>query len=568
MKTIVLDPGHTRNTNFYPAASGFYEGNQMFKLAYLIKPLLEASGINVIVTRANVTDNPTLEARGKLAGTNKADLFISLHSDALGLQPTDSARGVTCFYSKFNATENKEIASKLTAAVSKYMNTRDRGAQIRLGSNNLDYYGVIRSAANSGCTRAFLLEHGFHSSPSDVQYLITDASLQKIAEIDAKVLAEAVGCTYKGSTSTSTTTKPATSTPASEGTSTTTKTPVTYKVITPINKYISASNAMAGKNPVGKLEVGTYYVFKESNGSYNLTKTKNVAGSWVNPAENKVASSSNTSTSTTTKVTYKTNDIVIFKSSTTPVYGGSAAGKKVPMSVISKVNSGKNTKITKFIKCDVDGANVNCALLDTINSWVPLKYLEVIGHGSSTASTKPTTNTNTSNTTSSSKLDYKTQTILGETKGSMEKINAAILAKNPKYNPGITTAFWTLAPIYGIRADVALCQSIIETGWFLYTGGTAVTPAQHNYCGLGVTKLGLKGNSFPSISAGVEAQLQHLYAYASTVHLPTGRKLYDPRYNLVTRGSATKWIDLEGKWCAANSEYAKKIFDIYNQIFG
>ena len=149
----------------------------------------------------------------------------------------------------------------------------------------------------------------------------------------------------------------------------------------------------------------------------------------------------------------------------------------------------------------------------------------------------------------------------------MEVINKAIIAKNPNYNPSITTAFWTIAPIYGIRGDVALCQSIIETGWFLYTGGTAVTPGQHNYCGLGVTKLGLKGNSFPTIAAGVEAQMQHLYAYATTKAIPTGRKLYDPRFNLVNRGSATKWIDLEGRWCASNSEYAKKIFEIYNQIF-
>ena len=554
MALIVLDPGHYDKANPYPAAYGFYEGNQMFKLAYLIKPLLEASGIKVIVSRAKVTDNPTLEARGKLAGTNKADLFISLHSDALGNTPTDSARGVTCFYSKFNATENKEIASKLTAALSKYMNTRDRGAQIRLGSNNLDYYGVIRSSANSGCTRAFLLEHGFHSSPSDVQYLITNTSLQKIAEIDAKILAEAVGCKYKGASSSTTAAKPAT-----ENTTTTT-TPQTYKVVTEINKYLSSTNAMESKSPVGKLAAGTYYVYKVANGSYNLSKVKNVAGSWINPNENKVPS-----TNTSTKVTYKTNDVVIFKSSTIPVYGGSSAGKKVPTSVIAKVNSERKTKITKFIKCEVDGANVNCALLDTINSWVPLKYLEVIGHAGTT-STVTTTKPATENTTM--KNDYSTQTILGDITGTMEKINAAILAKNPNYNPSITTAFFSISAIYGIRGDVALCQSILETGWFLYTGGTAVTPGQHNYCGLGVTQIGLKGNSFPSIAAGVEAQMQHLYAYATNKSIPVGRKLYDPRFNLVSRGSATTWKQLEGKWCASNSDYAKKIFDIYNQIFG
>lgn len=50
---------------------------------------------------------------------------------------------------------------------------------------------------------------------------------------------------------------------------------------------------------------------------------------------------------------------------------------------------------------------------------------------------------------------------------------------------------------YGIRGDIALCQSCIETGWFKYTGGTAVTPDDHNYCGLGVTQKGKKAANSP-----------------------------------------------------------------------
>ena len=130
----------------------------------------------------------------------------------------------------------------------------------------------------------------------------------------------------------------------------------------------------------------------------------------------------------------------------------------------------------------------------------------------------------------------------------------------------IVNAFWSIAPKYNIRGDVALCQSIVETGWFKFTGGTAVTPDQHNYCGMGVTSLGVKGNSFKTVENGVEAQIQHLYAYATKTTIPTGRTLYDPRFKYVTRGSATKWIDLEGKWCAKTGTYAKSIFEIYDQM--
>ena len=75
--TVVLDPGHGATTNPYPAAKGFYEGTQMFKLMTMLKPKLEKYGIKVLTTRHVVTDDPTLVNRGKLAGTNKADLFIS-----------------------------------------------------------------------------------------------------------------------------------------------------------------------------------------------------------------------------------------------------------------------------------------------------------------------------------------------------------------------------------------------------------------------------------------------------------------------------------------------------------
>ena len=73
----------------------------------------------------------------------------------------------------------------------------------------------------------------------------------------------------------------------------------TYKVVAPINKYNSSSDAKNKKNSRGKFAVGTYYIFNKYpngyNGMYNITtgKTGNTAGSWINPAEN-VALASNT----------------------------------------------------------------------------------------------------------------------------------------------------------------------------------------------------------------------------------------------------------------------------------
>ncbi len=155
--------------------------------------------------------------------------------------------------------------------------------------------------------------------------------------------------------------------------------------------------------------------------------------------------------------------------------------------------------------------------------------------------------------------------ILGDSRAEVEQMYRFVLTRNPDFDRSIAEAFYELGKVYGIRGDVAFCQSVIETGWFMFTGGTAVTPDQHNYCGLGVTKLGRKGHSFDSVEQGVRAQLQHLYAYACCRSLPRGEEIVDPRFSLVKRGVAPSWKELSGRW-AANKQYAASIMRVYRQM--
>ncbi len=119
---------------------------------------------------------------------------------------------------------------------------------------------------------------------------------------------------------------------------------------------------------------------------------------------------------------------------------------------------------------------------------------------------------------------------------------------------------------YGIRGDIAFFQAAHETGWWRFGG--LVTPEQNNYCGLSATGQpataqeqlrganparvyfveGRHGAFFDTPATGVEAQLQHLYAYATTQDLPAGVDLVSPRYALVKKGIAPNWEDLGGKW--------------------
>lgn len=155
--------------------------------------------------------------------------------------------------------------------------------------------------------------------------------------------------------------------------------------------------------------------------------------------------------------------------------------------------------------------------------------------------------------------------ILGKSEISHHAICKFIRQNNPDFSEEIAKAYIKLGETYGIRGDIALCQAIIETGWFKFADGTAVTIDQHNYCGLGVTRRGVKGASFDTIEDGVRAHLQHLFAYASTSPLPKGEKLLDPRFTLVMRGVARTWDDLSNRW-AMNPNYGKQIYDLYQRL--
>lgn len=155
--------------------------------------------------------------------------------------------------------------------------------------------------------------------------------------------------------------------------------------------------------------------------------------------------------------------------------------------------------------------------------------------------------------------------ILGEAMVLPEDMCEFVRQHNPDFSMEIAEAYYEIGSRYGIRGDVALCQAIIETGWFKFRDGTAVTPDQYNFCGLGVTRLGVKGNAFSSIQEGVTAQIQHLYAYATRRSLPDGEELVDARFKLVTRGCAPTWEGLSGRW-AANKSYGKDILNLYSKM--
>ena len=154
-------------------------------------------------------------------------------------------------------------------------------------------------------------------------------------------------------------------------------------------------------------------------------------------------------------------------------------------------------------------------------------------------------------------------TIRGSSVLPPETINQYIKRMNPMAT-ALAELYLNIGELYGIRGDVALAQAIHETNYFKYTG--TVKPEQNNYAGIGTTGPDTPGVSFATPHEGVMAHIQHLYAYATKEQLPEGQVLVDPRFNLVSRGAAPTWIQLNGKWAVPGTTYGQQILSIFEKM--
>src|SRR5690242_8685899 len=85
VQTIVLDPGHGGFDK--GAISGYgYEKDYALDLARLLRPLLQAKGFRVIMTRESDVFVP-LEVRAQIANATRDSIFVSLHFNATDRDP-------------------------------------------------------------------------------------------------------------------------------------------------------------------------------------------------------------------------------------------------------------------------------------------------------------------------------------------------------------------------------------------------------------------------------------------------------------------------------------------------
>ena len=162
--------------------------------------------------------------------------------------------------------------------------------------------------------------------------------------------------------------------------------------------------------------------------------------------------------------------------------------------------------------------------------------------------------------------------IEGTAKATAKQMQAYI----KKVNPNVAQSVIDMIPLYlsegqaeGIRGDIAFAQSCLETGNFTFKD-SAVKLEQNNFCGLGALDNGMLGASFATPQLGIRAQIQHLKAYAN--RSPLKNEVIDPRFSLVTRGSAPtiQYLGIQenpqGYGWAAGADYGVKIQNILENI--
>lgn len=168
--TVVLDPGHGGNDVGALSSDVIFEKVFNLDTAMILKQKLEEAGAKVIMTR---TDDSwvDLDERAIICNNHKADVFLSLHYDALD---DPSVHGTATYY--FHEADY-DLAVSVNQSLSR---------QLPLANNGTTFgnFQVLRENKQP----ALLLELGYMTNYNDLQFIQSPAYYEQIADAIVKGL--------------------------------------------------------------------------------------------------------------------------------------------------------------------------------------------------------------------------------------------------------------------------------------------------------------------------------------------------------------------------------------------
>ena len=559
---VVLDPGHGGSDSGATRGS-VYEKNINFKVAQYCKAELEQyCGVTVYMTRTGDT-NPSLEKRAQIAANYGANILVSIHQNS----GSSSAYGAEVYYPNRNykpaiGASGEAVADFIQKELVS-LGLKDRGTKIRNTANGStyadgsysDYYGIIRNSKNLGVP-AIIVEHAFLSNASDYNnFLSSDSKLQKLGIADATGIAKAFGLS-KGKW---VDTENGRMYQFGDGTYARNQQIVLSGTVNQRCFYFDENGYLVKGIFQNKNNKVWYYADEETGG------IRTEAGF----------------------VTWKGNRYYV-----TP--GGAVAfNQQVVMDgkvnqrcfyfdengqLVKGIFQNKNNKVWYYADEETGGIRTEAGFV----TWKGNKYYVTPG-GAIAVNQQIKFKDTIYSFDSSGKLFKEEQIgtlISGESEASIDAMVDFYKKSNKKYPQEIyaskgATNIEEFCQIYdeeataeGIRAEVAFCQAMKETGWLQFGGD--VKASQCNFAGIGATGGGVSGASFKDVRTGVRAQIQHLKAYANT--LPLNNACVDPRFKYVKRGSApyVEWLgknaNPNGVGWAPAANYGTSIVQMMNKL--
>lgn len=198
MYKIMIDPGHGGKDRANKGPTGYVEADGVLDISLRLRDeLLNTGAFEIKLTRE--TDvSVGVRARGEMAASWGADMFISQHTNASGLANNTTIRG-TEVYSSVDL-KDEALAAKMSKAIAEAIGTKDRGVKKRESNKyeGEDYYAVIDAAQDRGVPHVLLIESAFHDNVEDEALLKNPAKRADIAKAQAKVISEFFGVPEKG----------------------------------------------------------------------------------------------------------------------------------------------------------------------------------------------------------------------------------------------------------------------------------------------------------------------------------------------------------------------------------
>lgn len=173
-KTIVVDAGHGGNATG-ARGIGCLEKDVNLAVALRVEKLLKSAGAIVLMTRKTDCDF-RLEDRPALACNHSADLFVSVHHNAIGRANT-GVSGTETFYHAYDSS-SRALAQCIQSEVVAANGLKDRGVKSDYDIYPGSGYLVLRGSTMP----ATLVEVAFLDNESDAACARDSAFQQKVAE--------------------------------------------------------------------------------------------------------------------------------------------------------------------------------------------------------------------------------------------------------------------------------------------------------------------------------------------------------------------------------------------------